>query len=447
MRRATLLAVLAAAVGGCAGVPSAWIGMSPDHRRTFTVADENGRACLRLDDAPERCFDGVSLSRIVFSPDSRSVAYAVEQDGGWVVVRDGRPGPVEDGVGELVFSPLGDALAYTALRGGRWHVVVDGAAGEAYDSLFSGTLTFDPSGRRIAYAAFRRGSAFAVVDHVPGPPHDGIARLRFSPDGRRAAYVARSGDEVRLVLDGAAGPAHDAIAEYVFDPDGEGVSYAAAEHGDWWVSTGDGRLGPYLEVRNLSYRPSDGRLVFVARASDGEWVVAGGVPGPAHESVDPPVFSERGSRWGYVAHDSATSTVILDGEVFDVRDWALDLALSDAGDRWAYVTRRGDADVVMDDRGVTELDMVVDGTLQFVRGGAAWACLAGDLGGRRLFVRVEGRDEVRPFSWGDFGGVAGSRGGAPFEASASLEALRSWVAAEAELILTASSLTTTYTRR
>lgn len=435
MTRAMLIAALSAMVSACSGVPGLWVGMSPDHRRAFTVADENGRACISVDRAEERCFDGLSLSRIVFSPDGGSMAYAVEQDGGWVVLQDGRPGPAEDGVGELVFSPHGRKLAYTSLRSDGWHVVVDGVAGEPYDSLFAGTLTFDSTGRRVAYAAFRSGSAFAVVDHVAGSPHDGIAQLRFSPDGHRAAYVARQGEQVALVVDRVPGPAHDAISEYVFDPDGEGMSYAAKDGADWWVSSGDRRLGPYLEVRNLNRRPSDGRLVFVARASERERVVAAGTPGAAYESVDPPVFSERGSRWGYVAHDSASSTVVLDGEVLDVRDWALDLALSPDGDRWAYVVRGADADVVMDDHGVTELSMVVDGTLQFVRDGDVWACLAGDLGGRRLFVRVEGRNEVRPFSWDAFAGVAGSRGGSPIEASTTLEALRSWVAAEAELIL------------
>jgi len=435
MTRAMLGVALCASVASCGGAPSVWVGVSPDHRRAFTVADEDGRACVSVDEEEERCFDGLSLSRIVFSPDGRSMAYPVETDGGWVVMRDGRPGPLEDGVGELVFSPHGGTLAYTALRDDRWHVVIDGAAGEPYDSLFSGTLTFDSTGQRVAYAAFRRGSAFAVVDHVAGPAHDGIAQLRFSPDGRRVAYVARSGDQVALVVDRVSGPMHDAIGEYAFDPDGRGISYAAMEGADWWVASGDARLGPYMEVRNLSHRPSDGRLVFVARTSEGERVVVGGTPGPAYESVDRPVFSERGSSWGYVAHDSVSSTVVLDGEVFDVRDWALDLALSSDGERWAYVIRRGDADVVMDDRGVTELSMVVDGTLQFLSDAAVWACLAGDLGGRRLFLRVEGRDEVRPFSWGDFAGVAGSRGGSPLEASASLEALRSWVAVEAALLL------------
>jgi hypothetical protein len=79
--------------------------------------------------------------------------------------------------------------------------------------------------------------------------------------------------------------------------------------------------------------------------------------------------------------------------------------------------------------------MIVDGTLQFVRGGSLWACLAGDLGDRRLFVRVEGRSEGRSFSWSDFGGVTGSRSGNRSDQVAVLEALRAWVAAEAEMIL------------
>lgn len=89
----------------------------------------------------------------------------------------------------------------------------------------------------------------------------------------------------------------------------------------------------------------------------------------------------------------------------------------------------------MHDRGVSELRMVVDGTLQFMDHRGVWACLAGDFDGRRLYLRVEGRNETRPFSWAEFGGVARTRSDALETSAAGLEALRAWVAAEAVVLL------------
>ena len=126
----------------------------------------------------------------------------------------------------------------------------------------------------------------------------------------------------------------------------------------------------------------------------------------------------------------------MGGQVMDSHGWAGNLVFSPDGLRYAYLVRNEEADVIVHDRGIEEFDMVVDGTLQFVARGERWACLAGELEGRRLFVTVEGEQDVRPFDWSDFGGVTRSRTATDITTESTLEALRAWVAAESAAILT-----------
>lgn len=427
--RAGLLAAF-----GC-GPPPTWYGLGPDHRTTYAVSRSDGRSCVEVGAGDRACFDAVALQRIIFSPDGRHMAYAAREAGAWFVVRDGTRGPRTDGIGEMTFSPDGRRLAYAGMRDGAWHVVVDDRFGAPVDSLFAGSLGFDPTSTRLAYVALVGGSAVAVVDGQPGPAHDGIARLRFSPDGKHVGYVARDGGSVRMSVDAVLGPEHEAIPEFAFGPSGDEPAYVARDAGVTWVVRGDARYGPYLEARDLGFRLPEGDLGFVIREEAGERVVLEGNPGPLFVSVDPPVFGPSRDAWGYVAHDAAGATVVVAGEEVDAQLWAGNLVFNADGSRYAYLVRHSHGDAVVDDRGVRTFDIAVDGTLQFLPDAHRWACLAGELEERRLYVAVEGEDRVRPFDWETFGGVAGTRAPRDGSASGTIDALRAWVAAEARDML------------
>ncbi len=114
--------------------------------------------------------------------------------------------------------------------------------------------------------------------------------------------------------------------------------------------------------------------------------------------------------------------------------WAGDLAINQDGSRFAYVTRRGDKAWVVDEGGATAFDLVLDGTLSFLRDGS-WTCVAGNRDGRKLYVTVDGIEATRRFDWLEFGRLA-RRGAADASAVAPGSGeLRSWVIAEAQLLL------------
>ena len=423
--RAAALALGASLLAGC--MPAiTWSARSPDHRVIVEARASRGRNCLHITGRRPECHDGVALTDLAFTADGAHLAYPAHFGGRWTVVRDAQPGLPWDGVAAPVFSPDGARLAYAALDSGAWRVVVNDTAGERYDSLYTGSLRFDPTGRRLAYVAQRGDSAYAVVDGAHGPGWEAIAQLAFSADGARVGYLARSGPAAMLVVDGRALAPEERIAAFTLSPAGDGAAYAAMDGERWYVVEDGRRSGPFDSVRVLAYAPG-GVLTWIAGDSAGERVVHAGLAGRSWDSVAAPVFSANGARWGYVAHDSTGSAIVVDGAVLARETWAGNLAIGADGSRVIWLARRGEGTVVVDERGAHPFDLLVDGTLLFLRDGRTWACLAGERRRHRLYVVVEGAPERRPFDWSENTRLAASAGGGA--------ALRDWVAAEGELML------------
>ena len=63
---------------------------------------------------------------VVFSPDSKRVAYGVKRGEKVFVVVDGVEGKEYNWVGWPAFSPNSQRAAYAMQRGGKWLVVVTG---------------------------------------------------------------------------------------------------------------------------------------------------------------------------------------------------------------------------------------------------------------------------------------------------------------------------------
>ena len=90
----------------------------------------------------------------------------------------------------------------------------------------------------------------------------------------------------------------------------------------------------------------------------------------------------------------------------------------------AFLMSEGNRMAVIDEDGRHPFDIVIAGSLQFVNGGRAWACLVGDRARRELFVVVNGERIGRSFDWSEI-----TR---QIRQDASAAVIRSWVAAEVE---------------
>jgi hypothetical protein len=185
---------------------------SPDGTRTAYIDWKRGwnGTTVVIDGQPSDGYGPVLQGSLMFSPESKHVAFAALKSVHWVVVVDGREGPKFAKVGIPIFSREGGHVAYTALTGrfkrpwtvvvddrengefeqvglpvfsadgkhvvfigdtsmmkNKWSVVVDGKEGEAFDGLLAGTPMFRPDGS-LEFLAHAGGSLYRTK-YVPNP--------------------------------------------------------------------------------------------------------------------------------------------------------------------------------------------------------------------------------------------------------------------------------------
>ena len=198
---------------------------SPDSRRLAYVAGVSDQRCVVVDGEEEKRYGDI-LGGVVFSPDGSRMAYAAEvlpfyavlgpvvsvrqEIKNALVVVDGTEGKRYNQIGRahLIFSPDSKRVAYVAQAGGLQFVVVDGHEHARTSLVLEGSLTFSPDGEHIAYVARTRDEKYTVV--VDGKPGKAYERI-IARDGRLIrfeledtfSYVASkrvdSGSKVYLV--------------------------------------------------------------------------------------------------------------------------------------------------------------------------------------------------------------------------------------------------------
>jgi hypothetical protein len=139
-----------------------------------------------------------------FSPDGTRFAYFADvPEKGVAVVEDGVAGPVVKGVGWIVFSPDSRHVAYPVVGfDGQAGLVLDGTVGPTWDAKASVRGMAGP----IAAGLATRRTLLAVYASDPG------VRSPFSlaPDGEHPAWIGRFGAEWHPVLGDVVGPAFEA---------------------------------------------------------------------------------------------------------------------------------------------------------------------------------------------------------------------------------------------
>jgi Tol biopolymer transport system component len=236
---------------------------SPDGKRFAYTGNRGPQWFLAMDGEPEVLIEGIVDHSLIFSPDSRRLAYAVAKlDQRAYLVVDGKEGPVHDRIGGSM--PLGPANRASMQSGSG----LEPGSSMSYNYTIApgSPLLFSPDGRRIAYLARSGPQGMVYVDGKA----DGIKMetlvggMLFSDDSKRLAYGGRCGNECFLVVDGLKGADYDALGNFGFSPDGKHIAFVA-KHGDKLIIVVDGQeRGKYESVPAGPVFRSDGVLEFLA---------------------------------------------------------------------------------------------------------------------------------------------------------------------------------------
>jgi hypothetical protein len=303
----------------------------------------------------------------VVSPDSKHVAYAaLHGRGGWLAVLDGTiiGGPYEGfSPGGLLFSPDSRRLAYVVKKVNVWTVVVNGQEQKSHLSVLERSLAFSPDSKRLAYIAcaaksgfFRRSRmvAMLVVDDKLGPAwlHDESSgrngfsnEIVFSPDSQRIAYaVAQNGrwtwvvdDMVQGKVDGfvsgwggnpewARFPDHGKTCcrkqTLSFSPDSRHFAYAGGVGGEHILFYDGEARGRHQGILNwpLTFSPDSAQLAYGAEENGRQFIVLNWKPLGRHYGVcSDRTFSLDSTQFAYVAMETPESFQLVVGP----RSWQM----------------------------------------------------------------------------------------------------------------------------
>ncbi len=262
---------------------------SPDGKRFAYTGDRGPQWFLVVDGKSEVPIEGIVNHSVIFSPDSRRLAYAVAKpDKRAYLVVDGKAGPVHD----RILGPPPPVIAEnrTSTQSGSglepgpsirrpqvWLNTAFAANSRPaletgpsvlsnYNVLRGSFLLFSPDSRRIAYIA-RVGKSGVVyvdgktdgieIDHIVGG-------MLFSDDSKRLAYGGQRENKQFLVVDGKKGADYEAIGgSFDFSPDGKHIAHVAVQGGKQIIVVDGRERGKYHTVPAGPVFRSDGVLEFL----------------------------------------------------------------------------------------------------------------------------------------------------------------------------------------
>jgi hypothetical protein len=264
-----------------------------------------------------------SVAEPVLSADRKTYAYVATMGSKeYLVVHQGKKGPVFEMIRLLTLSPDGSRVAYavseraTDAKPGaastRSSVVIDGARGPAWWNVSQ--IVFGPDGKAVAYIATSDRMQQVVQGDKPGEPYAEILDLSLSPGG--VCYQASSKEGAFMVVDGKKEGPFSSIGSVHRRPDGSVVAYVAAKGKDQVVVASGQESEPYVEVRNGTVSADGTRFAYSARANfkDKPVVVLNGKPEAVrYSAVSDFVLSARGDGFAYRAIEDGRTFIVHNG--------------------------------------------------------------------------------------------------------------------------------------
>jgi dipeptidyl aminopeptidase/acylaminoacyl peptidase len=320
------------------------IYFSPDGRRLAYAARVNKRWLAVVDDQEGPAFDFLgAVTGIQFSDDGSRMAYAALSDveaarqgkPAWNVILDGRKQPAYQNIGDLVFSPDGKRVAYAVQNAGPWRVSLDGSEQKPYEAIGAGTLRFNADGQSLVYAAKQAEKWVIVKDNHASRPYDGVSDLLFSPNGKHLAAIVQSGPTELVVANGQEQRIFDRVGggTLVFSADSTRLGYVGrANHKSYAVigsvAAGKGAKGGkgesrakkktgYEMVGYLTFTPDNAHFVYAASDLRQAFTVID--DREATHRYDS-IWNVQGARLLFDSHKSFHYMAIKDGNIILVEE-------------------------------------------------------------------------------------------------------------------------------
>lgn len=223
-------------------------------------------------------FDGIADSSLIFSPDSKRLAFVAGISGGMAVAAGDRVGRPCAGIarGSLRFSGDSRHFAYIAhdYTAGIHHFIKDDSVLSTFNGDISETAV-SPDLSRFAYIVKQAEQTVLAVNgdavYTARFPEELLCPT-FSPDSLHFAYVTRkSAHQAGVVVDGAPGEQYDGVLRpgICFTNSGE-VAYLARLHtGESGLVVGDQVVSTFDSAPSNSFFIHGGTVRLIAERRNG----------------------------------------------------------------------------------------------------------------------------------------------------------------------------------
>lgn len=315
---------------------------------------------LMLDNRSTTLFDGIADNGLVFSPDSKTVAFAVDRGGRYSVMLMAVDAAEPRQLGSMyqhfikngiVFSPDGQRLAYMVANGTSRYVVLDGIERGPYERLFPTQCRFSEDSRHVAYPVFKASDEQfrMVIDaEEDGARYEGISEVVYSPNSQRLAYGCIRNQKWFVCCDGKESPNHDSIGTNLcFSPDSRRLAYKVAEEDASFMVIDGVQQQVYKSVSGFTFSPNGKRNAFTASVNNVHWsVIVDDRVGPKYDGIrlGTPVFSPDSQRVAYGAERNGQRFLVVDDAEGPPCEGIVEdgLAFSPDSKHLAYAAKLGD---------------------------------------------------------------------------------------------------------
>ena len=269
------------------------------------------------------------VAEVVLSNDGIRFAAKIKRGKQWVLVVDGKEGPVSEDFAGISFSrPGARHIIYAVKRSGKWTEMLDDKElGPAFDALIpdpsknprnaTGPMWMPPpaspgsvgsmlnglNAAGMLYTALntRYSQPVAPTAKDASREMEGSSWFWQNDNLQRHAYAGRRGKTSLMFIDGKEGPEFAEISGPVFSPNGKRLAFAAKRQKEWRMVV-DGVEGPSFQDLGAPMFSLDGLRLAYAAKSEKHWAMVDGPgSGPKFVEISPPYFSPDGKRLAYWA--------------------------------------------------------------------------------------------------------------------------------------------------
>jgi hypothetical protein len=278
-------------------IGTASLKFSPDNKTFAYVAGSSGNQSRMVVNGIEGKTYDIYVEMPYFSPDGKRLVYIAGDKNFWYVIDNDKVLATYNAKdyslldSYIVFSEDSKKIAYSVSQGAQEFLVIDGVEGKKYDKFLS-VPQFSKELSKVVFLAQRNNKSYLVTNSEEKEltVNDNIIDPFISSDGSRVGYIEAVGNEAHVDVSMVAGDKSFKVffasptmallfAKPIFSPDSNNIAYIGTEgttesNMKYFVVINDKKGNQYDAIlTDLKFSPDGKKVMYGARLGHELWWV------------------------------------------------------------------------------------------------------------------------------------------------------------------------------